>query len=96
VIEYREEAGSLSFAVKVAPRASRSGVVGEHDGALKVRVAAPPVGGATNEELVRFLARALGVPTSAVELTAGHASKNKTVRVRGADAERLLRLVPKG
>ena len=67
--------------------------MGEHDGALRVRVAAPPVEGAANVELVRLLARALGVPSRAVEITSGHASKTKLVRVAGAKRERLLSLV---
>lgn len=79
-----EHDGVLTFTVRVVPRASRSAIVGEHDGALRVRVAAPPVEGAANEELVRTLARALNVPSRAVEITAGHASKTKQVRVRGA------------
>lgn len=87
-----ETDGALAFAVRVVPRASRSEIVGEHDGALRVRVAAPPVEGAANEELVRLLARALGVPVRAVEITSGHASKTKVVRVAGADRERLLSL----
>ncbi len=75
----------------MVPRASKSAVAGEREGALRVRVAAPPVGGAANEELTRFLARLFGVPARAVEITGGHASKSK--RVRGASAAQLLRLV---
>jgi uncharacterized protein (TIGR00251 family) len=93
VIRLTEQNGALTFAVRVVPRASRSEIVGEHDGALRVRVAAPLVEGAANEELVRLLARALGVPVRAVEITSGHASKTKLVRVVGADRERLLSLV---
>ena len=91
-----EADGALTFAVRVVPRASRSEVVGEHDGALRVRVAAPPVEGAANVELVRTLARALGVPSRAVEITGGHASKTKLVRVVGMERERLLSLVSGG
>jgi len=88
-----ETDGAILFAVRVVPRASRSEIVGEHDGALRVRVAAPPVEGAANAELARTLARALNVPTRAVEITSGHASKTKLVRVAGATQERLLSLV---
>lgn len=88
-----ETEGSVVFAVRVVPRASRSEIVGEHDGALRVRVAAPPVEGAANVELARTLARALGVSQRAVEITSGHASKTKLVRVAGATQERLLSLV---
>ncbi|HEY0098677.1 MAG TPA: DUF167 domain-containing protein [Pyrinomonadaceae bacterium] len=88
-----ETGGALVFTVRVVPRASQSEVVGEHDGALRVRVAAPPVEGAANVELARTLARALGVPVRAVEITSGHSSKTKLVRVAGAERERLLSLV---
>ena len=95
MINYREEDGALVFAVRVAPRASRTAAAGVHDGALKVRVAAPPVEGAANEELARFLARAFGVPARAVEIVSGHASKSKVVRVGGAGASALLALAAK-
>ncbi|MBD0370249.1 MAG: DUF167 domain-containing protein [Pyrinomonadaceae bacterium] len=80
---------AIIFAVRVVPRASRSQIVGAHDGALRVRVAAPPVEGAANEELARTLARALNVPRRAVEITGGRASKLKHVRVYGVDCSKL-------
>jgi hypothetical protein len=87
-----ESDGAITFTVRIVPRASKSACAGEHDGALKVRVAAPPVEGAANAELVRFLAREFGVPARDVEIKSGHASKSKVVRVRGATAERLRSL----
>src|SRR3954465_10855657 len=93
MIEFKEEAGALTFEVRVVPRASRSAVAGEHGGALKVRVAAPPVEGAANEELTRLLAKAFGVAARDVEVLSGHASKTKRVRVNGAKASALLMLV---
>ena len=92
MLQYTERDGAIIFTVRVVPRASRSRVVGEHDGTLRVRVAAPPVEGAANEELTRFLAKALGVAARDVEIVSGHASKSKRVRVRGAKAADLLRL----
>ena len=92
MLDFKEEGGALVFAVRVVPRASRTAVAGEHDGALRVRVAAPPVEGAANEELARFLAKTLGVPARDVEIVSGHASKSKRVRVRGVSAADLLRL----
>lgn len=92
MVECGESGGAVTFRVRVAPRASRTAAAGEYDGALKVRVAAPPVEGAANEELVRFLARALGLPASSVEVTAGHASRSKLVRARGATPEQVRRL----
>lgn len=84
MIQCSERDGALLFTVRVVPRAGRSSVTGEHDGALRVRVAAPPVNGAANEELVRVLARALDLPSRDVEITSGHTSKVKQVRARGA------------
>lgn len=74
----------LTLRVLVQPRASRSEIVGPHGDALKVRLAAPPVDGAANEELVRLLAKEYGVPKGAVEIIGGLASRRKTVRIRGA------------
>ena len=77
------------------PRASRSEIAGEFDGALRVRLAAPPVEGAANRELIRVLAKELKVPPAAVDIVAGSTSKSKTVRICNVtdDArERLQRL----
>jgi uncharacterized protein (TIGR00251 family) len=92
MIDFTEESGALTFAVRVVPRASKSALAGEHAGALKVRVAAPPVEGAANEELARLLAKAFGVAARDVEVLSGRASKSKRVRVVGARASDLLRL----
>jgi uncharacterized protein (TIGR00251 family) len=78
---YREDSGGVTFSVRVVPRASRSEVVGLHDGALRVRVAAPPVAGAANQELVKFLSKRLKVPRASLILISGANSKNKIIRV---------------
>jgi uncharacterized protein (TIGR00251 family) len=83
MINYAEKEGKLNFQVRVVPRASRSEVIGEHDGVLRVRIAAPPVDGAANDELVRLLARTFGVPRSAIEIAGGATSKLKMISVAG-------------
>jgi uncharacterized protein (TIGR00251 family) len=83
MIAYSERDGALVFQVHVNPRASRSEIAGEHNGALRVRIAAPPVDGAANEELVRLLARAFGVKRNAVEIVGGRASRTKQIRIAG-------------
>ena len=70
-----------SLTIRVQPGASRSEVVGSHGDALRVRVAGPAVDGKANAELVRFLAEHLGIPARAVEITRGHASRTKVVRI---------------
>ena len=92
MLRYTEKDGAVTFQVRVAPRASRSKIAGEHDGALRVRLTAPPVDGAANEELVRLLARELKVRVSAVEIVSGHSSRTKSVLVRGADSLALQKL----
>lgn len=81
MISYSEKHGSLTFQVYVVPRASRSEIVGEHNGALRVRLATAPVDGAANRELIAVLAKALHVSRNAVEINAGHTSKIKRVTV---------------
>ncbi|HMT07444.1 MAG TPA: DUF167 domain-containing protein [Pyrinomonadaceae bacterium] len=70
-----------TITVRVVPRASKSEVVGEIDGVLKVRIAAPPVDGAANAELVKLLAKHFSVSKSSVEIVSGATSKTKIIRI---------------
>ncbi|MGH7573735.1 MAG: DUF167 domain-containing protein [Longimicrobiales bacterium] len=81
------DAATVRLRVRVQPRASRTELAGEHDGALKVRLAASPVGGDANRELVRFVAKTLGVAPSRVRLVSGATSRSKTLEITGVDAE---------
>lgn len=85
---------SVRFNVYVQPRASRSEIVGEHDGALRVRLAAPPVDNAANEALIELLATALRVPKQGVRIVTGAASRRKVVEVSDVTAAALQTLVP--
>jgi len=71
--------------VRLTPRASREEIAGERDGAILVRVTAPPVDGAANEGLVRLLAKRLRVPKSAVAIVSGETSRTKVVEIAGLD-----------
>ena len=77
---------STRLVVHVQPRARRTELAGGHGDAIKVRLAAPPVDGAANDELVRFLAESLGVPRRAVRIAAGRTSRRKTVEIDGLGA----------
>ena len=79
--------GGVMFEVRAKPNAKRSAVMGIRDGALEVRVAAPPVDGAANDELVSFLATTLGVPRRDVGLVRGASARIKRVEVRGLRLE---------
>lgn len=78
--------------VHVVPRAKRTEVVGRHGDALKIKLKAPPVDGAANAELVRFVAEQLDIPRSAVTITAGHTARRKTLEIAGVDAAALRAL----
>lgn len=67
--------------------------MGERDGALRVRVSAPPVEGAANEELTRMLARLFGVPAGAVRIVGGQTAKLKRVSIAGVRCARLKTLL---
>ena len=83
MVEFRPTDSGVRFAVQVQPRASRTEIVGVHGDALKVRVAAPPVDGAANEELSRHLAKQLGIAASAVQVVGGATGRRKIVQVEG-------------
>ena len=95
MIEYSTRDGRLIFNVKVVPRASRSELVGEQDGTLRVRIAAPPVDGAANEELIRLLAKILKVKPGSVTIVSGQASRLKRIAVKGVTAKELQALTMK-
>ena len=74
---------SVFLDVRVIPRAAKSQIAGKRADALLVRLNAPPVDGAANDELVRLLADTLGVPRRNIEIVSGHSSRAKRVRVTG-------------
>ena len=79
--------------VHVVPRARATEVVGRYGDAIRIRLAAPPVDGAANEELVRFLAERLDVPRGAVAIVRGASARRKTVAVDGVTTEAAVRVL---
>jgi uncharacterized protein (TIGR00251 family) len=77
--------------VKVQTRASRNEVVGVQGDALRVRITAPPVGGAANRHLLAVLAKKLGVPRDRLELRSGSTSRLKTIAIQGISAAEVRR-----
>ena len=73
----------MSFAVHVQPRAKREGVIGVYGDAIKIAINAPAIEGQANDALVRLLSVLLGTSRGSVEITSGHASRSKIVRVLG-------------
>jgi len=85
-ISLASDATAVLITVRVIPRAGKSGVAGMRGNALLVRLHAPPVDGAANDELIEVIARTLAVPKRAVSIAAGEHSRQKCVRVSGIDA----------
>lgn len=77
----------MILSIHVIPNASRSELVGWHEGALKIRLAAPPVDGKANEELCRFLGKMFGIAPSLIEVERGMANKKKRVRLPIAETD---------
>jgi uncharacterized protein (TIGR00251 family) len=75
----------------VQPNAKRTEVVGWHGDAIKVRVRAPPVDGAANEELIRFVAERLGLQRTAVRIVSGKTSRRKRLSLERIDQPQVLR-----
>jgi hypothetical protein len=82
----RDGAGGAVLELLVQPRASRTRVAGEHEGRLKIQLAAPPVDGEANAALLAFLAGALGARRADLALLAGETGRRKRVRVAGVTA----------
>ena len=81
--------------VKVIPRASRSQVAGLREGVIVIRLAAPPVDGAANQELIAFLSRELDLPKRSIVIVSGDRSRTKRLLIDGiseADVHRRLGL----
>ncbi len=83
---------SVSFMVRVQPRASRDEIVGEYQEGLKIRLTAPPIDDRANEALRKLLASRLKVPLAAVRIVSGEHSRTKRVEVRGVKAEMISNL----
>ncbi|MEQ1762190.1 MAG: DUF167 domain-containing protein [Pyrinomonadaceae bacterium] len=92
MVDFTQSEGGLTFTIRVVSRASKSEIVGEVEGSLKVRISAPPVDGAANDEVIRMLAKAFAVAKSNVSIVSGETSKTKRIRVVGATPERLRQL----
>ena len=90
MLELKETGSAVTIKVRVQPRAPRTEIIGEHDGAIKMRLTAPPVNGKANEECRRFLAKLLGVSATSVEIISGESSRDKIIRVQNISARRVL------
>ena len=85
--------GRITLTLHIQPGAKKTEIAGLHGDALKIRLSAPPVDGKANEALVKFVAEALKLPKSAVNLKSGQTSRRKVLEVSGATSEAVARFV---
>jgi uncharacterized protein (TIGR00251 family) len=83
-------ASEVVLDVRVIPRAPRTAVAGRRGGAILIRLAAPPVDGAANDALVKFLSDTIGIPRRAIRLVSGDKSRDKRVAIAGVDLPAVL------
>ncbi|MFL6468630.1 MAG: DUF167 domain-containing protein [Pyrinomonadaceae bacterium] len=93
MVNITESEGAISFTVNIVPRSSQTQIVAGHDCALKIKLKSPPVDGAANEELVRFLSKVCGVPRSNVEIVSGKTSRKKRIRISGAKTAEMITIL---
>jgi uncharacterized protein (TIGR00251 family) len=94
VLEIMENiaAGTVIFAVRVQPRASKDEIAGEIAGAIKIRLQAPALEGRANDALIEFLAQLLKTPKGAVRILSGERSRVKRLEIRGVTKQQIERL----
>jgi len=85
-----QTAEGVLIRLQIQPKAARSEVSGEYGDRLKIRIAAPPVDGAANEELIRFLKKQLGIPASKIHLLRGDSSRAKDVLIIGVSLTEVI------
>jgi uncharacterized protein (TIGR00251 family) len=85
-------AAGVELTVRVIPRARKTEISGERDGALVVRVAAPPVEGAANDALVEFFSAALRVPRRAIQILSGERGRQKRIAIAGVTVDAVRHL----
>ena len=84
---FRPRENGILVEILVQPRASTTSIIGIHDGALRVRVAAPPVYNAANNAVIELLSKRLGVRKRDIEIVSGATGKRKRLFVRGIEVE---------
>jgi uncharacterized protein len=95
LIEVNEKNGIVTFKIRAQPRAAKTEMVGEYSGALKLRIAAPPVDGKANDEVIKFFSRLFGVPNRNVEIVGGDSSRDKIIGIHGVSMARVQTLLNK-
>ncbi|NLT67356.1 MAG: YggU family protein [Acidobacteria bacterium] len=82
-LQVRATETGLEVRLHIQPRAKRPGIAGIHNGALKIKVTAPPVDDAANRAVIEFFATLLEIPKSSIQIVSGLKAREKTLEIRG-------------
>ena len=91
MIPLQQSGTSVSFAVKVHPRARKDAITGELGDALKLALTAPPIDGRANDACTEFFANLLNLARSSITIASGETSRRKVIRIAGLSADELRR-----
>ena len=89
------EKEQVKIAVRVQPNSSRNEVVGFRDGVLHIKVAAPPIRGKANQELIALMSNILGISSTNMTIEKGISSKRKLISITGLTQSQLLECIQK-
>ncbi len=92
---FKPENGGTLVSCRVQPGASKSGVLGDYAGSVRIALQAPPVDGKANQALCRLLADLCDIPKSRVELRAGKSSRSKIVKITGISPAQVREILSK-
>jgi uncharacterized protein len=92
--QIREKPTGLEVPLHVQVRARRDEIAGLHNGALKLRISAPPVDDAANRAIIAFFASLLAIPKSKLKIVAGQKSRDKVLRIEGITLDELRSCLP--
>jgi uncharacterized protein len=81
----KDTEGGVVIRVKVTPNSSRNALIHSSGALLAVKLTSPPIEGKANKDLLKFLAKKMRVPPSAIAILKGHASREKTLLISGVD-----------
>lgn len=93
MIEVTESGSGIIIPIKVQPNASKERIVGEHDGQLKIAVAAPPEKGKANKAVIKLIAKKLNIKVSSISILSGETSRDKRLLIEGLNASALTQLL---
>ena len=93
MIGLREEADGVSFEVRVQPRSSKTEISGVQDGALRVRLSAPPVDRAAKKQCIELFSRKMKIPKRSIRITSGVSARRKRLKISGLGIEEVKKIL---